>query len=61
VRDFLVAEGEKLNYIHESLFESVEQTVDVHTVLWWVIWVKETEIRGAELYDELWRVAFALQ
>lgn len=52
--EFLVAEGEKLNYIHERLFKSVEQTVDVRTVLWWVIWIKETEIGGAELHNKLW-------
>jgi len=54
VTEFLVAEGEKLNYIHERLFKSVEQTVDVHTVMWWVIWIKETEAGGAELYDKVW-------
>jgi len=54
VTEFLVTEGEKLNYIHECLFKSVEQSVDVHTVLWWVIWVKDTEIRGAELCNDLW-------
>jgi hypothetical protein len=54
VTEFLVAEGEKLNYIHECLFKSVEQTVDVHTVLWLVMWFKETEIGRAEPYDDLW-------
>jgi len=28
--------------------------VNVHTVLWWVIWIKETEAGGAELYDKVW-------
>jgi len=54
VTEFLVAEGEKLNYIHKCLFKSVEQAVDVHTVLWWVMWIEETEIGGAEMYDDLW-------
>ena len=52
--EFLVAEGEKLNYIHKCLFKSVQQTVDVYTVLWWVLWIKETEIGGAEPYVDLW-------
>jgi len=54
VTEFFIVEGEKLNYIREYLFKSVKQTVDVPSVVWWVIWIKETEIGGAELYDDLW-------
>jgi hypothetical protein len=54
VTGFLVARGEKLDYIHGCLFRSVGQTVDVHSVLWWVRWIKEAEIGGAELHDGRW-------
>jgi hypothetical protein len=54
VTELLVAGGEELDYIHECLFRSVGQAVDVHSVLWWVRWIKEAEIGGAELHDDLW-------
>jgi hypothetical protein len=53
VVEFVLAEGEKLTSIHDSLLNMYgEATVDANTVRNWIRQIKEAETGAAALHDK---------